>query len=126
MKKFLSFKNLIRIGLALVFLANSLTAFFSPGEFTELLEESFLANLLPVNTGMFATLIGLNDALVAALLLLGVKTRWVAAWAALWIVGVMVVRLSAPLEVLEEAGVLFMAAALVANITERDQNNESK
>lgn len=123
MNKLLTFKNLIRVGLALVFLANSLTAFFFPNEFVELLEKSFLANLVPVSLGALVILIGLNDALVAALLLLSVKTRWVAIWAVLWIIGVMIVRASAPLEILEEAGFLFMALALAANSSGKEQNN---
>ena len=36
---------IIRAGLALVFLANSYTAFVSPDEFSELIGKSFLASL---------------------------------------------------------------------------------
>lgn len=106
--------TLIRIGLALVFLANSLIAFFSPSEFIELIEKSFVINLLPVSAAVFVIGIGINDALVAALLLLKPKWRFIPMWAALWLVGVLIVR-AAPLEILEESGFLFMALALIKN-----------
>lgn len=114
MKKYLTYPYLIRFGLALVFLANSLTAFFAPPEFIELIENSFVANLLPVSVETFVVFIGLNDALVALLLFLGIGTRRMAIWAILWLLGVMVVR-GEPLEILEEVGFLFMAIALAVN-----------
>lgn len=106
--------TLIRVGLALVFLANSLTAFFAPSEFIELIEKSFVANLLPVSAAAFVIVIGINDACVAILLLLRPAWRWVPVWSALWLLGVLIVR-AAPLEVLEESGFLFMALALAFN-----------
>lgn len=111
MKKFLNYQFLVRIGLALAFLANSLTAFFAPSEFIELIEKSFVGNLLPISTGLFMAIIGVNDLLVAVFLFSNKGVRRVAIWAALWIVGVMIVR-GAPLDILEEAGFLFMAFAL--------------
>lgn len=106
--------NLIRIGLALVFLANSLTAFFAPSEFIELIEKSFLINILPISPALFAVIIGINDALVAILLLFNFGKRWIPIWAALWIIGVMAVK-GVSLETLEESGFLFMALALTIN-----------
>lgn len=114
MSKPLTRSNLIRIGLALVFLANALMVFFAPSEFIELIEKSFLVNLLPVSTGTFVIIIGINDALIAAFLFLGAGIRRVAIWASIWIIGVMFVR-GAPLEIMEEAGFLFMAIALAVN-----------
>lgn len=114
MKKYLTYPNLIRIGLALVFLANSLTAFFASSEFVELIEQSFLANFLPGSADRFVTFIGVNDAVVALLLFSGVGTVYTATWATLWIFGVMLVR-SEPLGILEETGFLVMAIALAVN-----------
>ncbi len=114
MHKLFSFHFLIRIGLALVFLANSLTAFFTPQEFIKVIEGAFFAGILPVSAKTFVTVIGVNDALVAILLLCGVRLRLVATWASLWIIGVMVAR-AAPLEILEDVGFLAMAIALAYN-----------
>ncbi len=104
--------TLVRLGLGLVFLANSLIAFFTPAGFIELVEKSFVANFLPINVAAFVVVIGLNDLLVAILLFSGIGGKWVALWASLWLIGVLVVR-AAPLEILEESGFLFMALALV-------------
>ena len=114
MKKYLTYPYLIRIGLAAVFLANSLIAFFAPSEFIELIEKSFLTNLLPVSAYVFVLFIGINDAAVALLLFLGISTSRAAVWATLWLFGVMLVR-GEPLEILEETGFLFMAIALAIN-----------
>ncbi len=130
MNKFFSPPFLIRIGLALVFLANSLAAFFAPQEIGEIIERAFFAGIVPVSTGTFAMIIGVNDALVAMLLFGGVKVRIVAVWAALWIVGVMAAR-AAPLDILEESGFLAMALALAVDrkypggVSYRKQNHES-
>lgn len=105
---------LVRIGLALVFSANSLIAFFAPSEFIELIEKSFIMNLVPVSAETFIVFIGLNDAAVALLLFFGIGAFPAAVWATLWILGVMAVR-GEPLEILEEAGFLFMAIALIVN-----------
>jgi len=113
-KSILNPLSIIRIGLGLVFLANALTAFSAPAELVEIIEKSFVANLLPVSMGLFILLIGVNDALVATLLFLNRGKRSVAIWAVLWILGVMMVR-GAPLEILEESGFLFMAVALAIN-----------
>ncbi len=119
MNSYLTYPRLIRIGLALVFLANSLIAFFTPSEFVELIEQSFVINFLPVSVETFVVFIGINDAAVALLLFSGVGTWYVAVWASLWLVGVMLV-LGEPLEILEEAGFLFMAVALAVNRTRHE------
>lgn len=101
----------IRIGLALVFLASSLTAFTNPTEFTELIEKSFLSNILPFSPSVFVAIIGINDLLISLLLALNVGRKWLSVWAALWIMGAMSV-IGTPLGILEESGFLFMALAL--------------
>lgn len=104
--------TLIRIGLAIVFLANSLAAFLSPGEFIELISGSFLADLLPIAPQQMVIFIGVNDAIVSILLFSGFDLGLVAVWAALWIAGAMTLK-GFSLSTLEEAGFLFMAIDLV-------------
>lgn len=113
MNKFLNYNFLIRFGLGIIFLANSLVAFFAPSEFIELINNSFVSNLIPLRPEVFVPLvIGLNDGIVALLLFFGIATRRVGLWAFIWLVGVMIV-VANPLDVLEHAGLLFMALALV-------------
>ncbi len=114
MSKLFRYKFLIRIGLALVFFANALTAFFAPSEFIEIINNSFITNILPVSASAFAIIIGINDAAVALLLFLNAGRKWVRVWAVIWILGVMATR-GASLDTLEEAGFLFMALALAAD-----------
>ncbi len=112
MKNFLTYQFLIRSGLAIVFFANSLKAFFAPKEFIEIVERAFFAGALPVSAETFVVIIGINDVLVAILLLWGIRTRLVAIWAVLWIIGATVTQ-AALLEALEEVGFLAMAVALI-------------
>lgn len=119
MHKYFTYPNLIRIGLALVFLANSLTALLFPSEFAEILENSFLIDILPVSADAFVIGIGISDALVAILLLLNKGMKIVSIWAAIWITGVMIVK-GNPLEILEESGFLFMALALIFNNMQKE------
>ena len=56
--------------------------------------------------------IGLNDGIVAMLLFSGIATRRVGVWAFVWLIGVMIV-IGNTLDMLEHAGLLFMALALV-------------
>lgn len=113
MHTFLTYQFLIRIGLGVVFLANSLAALFAPAEFIELIENSFVVSFIPIPLEVFVPLvIGFNDGIVALLFFSGIATRRVAMWAFLWLVGVMVV-IGEPFDVLEHAGLLFVALALV-------------
>lgn len=67
-----------RLGLGFVFLANSLTTWFTPEEFMELIgQHPYLIKL-----------IGISDGLVAVCLLAGFFPKWAAHWAAVWITGV--------------------------------------
>ena len=113
MNKFLNYSFLIRIGLGIIFVANALTAFFAPAEFTEIIKNSFVANFLPISPEAFVGIvIGFNDAIVGLLLIGGIATRRVAIWATIWLVGVMVV-IGSPFDVLEHSGLLFMSLALI-------------
>lgn len=104
---------MIRFGLGVIFLANSLTAFFAPSEFIELINNSFILPLLPIRPELFVPfVIGLNDGIVALLLFFGITTRRVGLWAFIWLVGVMIV-IASPFDALEHSGLLFMALALV-------------
>lgn len=112
MKNFLAFPIIIRVGLALVFLANSLVAFLMPSEFQELVSGSFVANLLPVSVATFVTFIGINDFVVAILLFVGWRTSRVAVYATAWLTGAILVIGVFSLDALEHLGFLAMAIAL--------------
>ncbi len=112
MRKFLTFPFLVRIGLACVFLANSLTAFLAPAEFQDLISNSFVAGLLPISVPSFVTFIGYNDLTVAVLLFFGWRTSYVAVYATAWIAGVIVVIGAFSLDALEHLGFIAMAIAL--------------
>jgi len=113
MNKFLTYNFLIRLGLGVIFIANALVAFFAPAEFIELVENSFVVNLLPIRPELFVPIvIGLNDSIVGLLLLSGFATRRIALWATIWLVGVIVV-IGSPFDVLEHFGLLFMSLALI-------------
>lgn len=112
MKDTVPFAAIIRFGLACVFLANSVTALFSPSEFQNLVSNSFLAGFLPVSVATFVTLIGLNDLTVALLLFAGWRTSRVATYATLWITGVVFVIGAFTLDALEHLGFISMAYAL--------------
>ena len=113
MKKYLTYNFLIRFGLGVIFIANSLVAIFAPGEFIDLIENTFVVNLLHINPHVFVgIIIALNDGIVGLLLISGFATRRVAIWATLWLIGVMVV-IGSPFDVLEHLGLLIMSLALV-------------
>lgn len=114
MKKIFTYPVLIRMGLALVFFANALAAFFAPDEFKEIFEQSFIAGIVPIPFAVMLTVIRINDTLVSLLLFSGIGARRVALWAALWIVGVIALR-GISLGSVEELGFLAMALALVSD-----------
>ncbi len=111
-RKLIKPMTLVRIGLAFVFLATSIGAFFSPAELVEVLERSFISTTLQIPVSVFLLVIGINDAIVALLLFSNRGMRIVSIWAAAWFVGVFAAR-AAPLEILEELGYFFMALALI-------------
>ncbi|OHA25649.1 MAG: hypothetical protein A3C79_01300 [Candidatus Taylorbacteria bacterium RIFCSPHIGHO2_02_FULL_45_28] len=101
---------LIQTGLAAVFLANALTAIFNPGEFTEIIENSFIGAVIP--TGIALVIIAVNDGLMTLLILFSKKWRPpIFGWAVIWI-AVVLIAIGEPLDILEESGFLFMALAL--------------
>lgn len=113
MNKFLNYNFLIRFGLGIIFFANALAALFAPSEFVELIKNSFVASLLPMSPAVFVPIvIGLNDFIIALLLVFGIATRRVALWAMIWLVGVMIV-IGSPFDILEHSGLIFMALTLV-------------
>jgi len=103
--------KIIRIGLALVFLANALTAFFAPQEFKDLIEASFLAHLLPISTSAFVLIIAINDSLLTLLILLNKFQKYIMIWSMLWLLGVILLTKEVP-AILEHLGFLSMALAL--------------
>jgi len=119
-KKFLTFPAIIRIGLACVFLANSLTAFLTPSEFRDLVSNSFIAGVLPISVASFVTLVGFNDLTVAILLFSGWRTSRVATYAAAWITGVVFVIGVVSLDALEHLGFISMAISLAIKCQRRD------
>ncbi len=116
MKKLLSHSFLLRLGLACAFLANSLTAFLSPDEFRDLVSGSFIAHLLPVSVAAFVVFIGINDLIVAILLLIGWKVSRVAIWASLWIIGVIIVGGVMSFDALEHIAYLSLAVAIALHM----------
>lgn len=85
---------LLRLGLALGFLANGLAGLLTPNEIKSIIEQSLIfgriVNLIP----FFPFFIGLNDSLLCLLILFKVFPKIVAIWATLWITGVILVVLS--------------------------------
>jgi uncharacterized membrane protein len=116
MKKLLSHSFLLRLGLACAFLANSLTAFFSPEEFKDLISGSFVAKILPVSVSAFIIFIGVNDLVVAILLLVGWKISKVAIWASIWIIGVILVSGLISLNALEHVAFLSLSVAIALHV----------
>lgn len=112
---------ILRVGLGLVFLSNALAAWFSPGEFKELVEGSFLIHLFPsINSSVFVTLILINDSLLALTFLFNLQfIKKALVWASIYLVIVMLV-IWEPLAGLEHMGFLAMAIALFL-----ENNNKS-
>lgn len=96
-----------RFGLSSIFLANSLTAWFAPDEFLELLKNNLLASAI-ARPQFWIYIIGINDAVLFLLILSGLWRKIIAIWAAFWIVAVIYITIGggAP-ELIEHAGILF-------------------
>lgn len=111
---------IIGVGLGLIFLANSYTAFFSPEEFIKLVGDSFL-KMLPLSADTIVKLIGVSDGLVGILLVLGLLRKYVAIYSVLWILGVIMVTGFAEVGgVLEHLGILSMPIYLFLNNKRQD------
>lgn len=110
---------ILRISLALTFLANSLKAFLDPSEIHHLVEHSSTFKLFYEKIPAFNQLIGLHDFIIALLLIISFKAvlKFVAVWAVIWIAVVITVFLSHQsshenLEALEHAAPLAIAIYL--------------
>jgi len=113
MKKYLNYNFLIRLGIGIIFISHSLAAVFDPGEFVELLEGSFISSLLPMSPETFVSfIVSLNDGIVGLLLISGFASRYVAMWATLWLVGVMIV-IGFSFEMVEHLGLILITMALI-------------
>ena len=118
MKKYLTYRSLIRYGLGTIFITHGLVALIAPTEFIELLENSFVSALLPIDPATFVkTVVMFNDTIVGLLLFSGFRLRLVASWATLWLVGVMIVIGNDLMEILEHIGLLFVSVALIIEDT---------
>jgi len=82
-----------RLGLASIFLVNSLTAWLAPNEFAELLKNNFLASAF-ASPEFLVRVIGVNDGLLFLLILFGRWRKTIAIWAALWVITVIYVTIS--------------------------------
>jgi hypothetical protein len=86
-------------GLAGVFMANAIVAFFEPSDVTELVERSLVGRVLPAMHGRWvAWVVVVNDLTIGALL---VATMWtprarpyVLAWAGAWLLAVALIKLT--------------------------------
>ncbi len=103
---------IIRIGLALVFLANGLGAFFSGEEVQGLISGSFVSHIIPLSAATLVLIVGIHDILMCVLILATRKyQRYLFGWAMIWIVIVMAV-IAEPLDIVEHLGFFAMALAL--------------
>ena len=112
--------KIIRIGLSLVFLANGLAAFIAPQEFKELIEASFVSQLLPFPMAVFLLIIGINDLSLSVLLFVGKYQKYILAWAMIWLATVIVI-ITEPLAILEHIGFFAMALALWISVASNDE-----
>ncbi|HEY5550035.1 MAG TPA: hypothetical protein VIK37_02450 [Candidatus Saccharimonadales bacterium] len=83
-----------RVGLASVFIINSITAIFQPGSFRGLLENNFVGAFLG-HYQLLLYVIAVNDLFLGLLLLSGVKKKYVYAWAGIWLAIVSFFKLTA-------------------------------
>lgn len=105
--KKLNYNLLFRIGLGFIFLTNSLTAFLSPDEFRELITNNPLSSRL-ASPNALISFIGINDALLFLLIALGKWRKFVALWAALWLLAVIYVTGIRTPDFIEHLGILLL------------------
>ena len=82
-----------RFGFASVFLINALIAWLEPGGFIKLMQGGLMGQVIH-DFAPFVWLIGLNDGLLAVLILWGRARAWVLAWSGLWLLAVTLIKLS--------------------------------
>lgn len=98
--------SFFRLGLSSIFLVNSLTAWFSPDKFLELLKNNLLASAI-ANSQFWVYVIGINDALLFLLILSGRWRKTIAIWAVFWMFAVIYITISGgTIEFIEHIGVL--------------------
>ena len=95
--------KLYRFGLAAIFLANSLTALFSPDEFREIVSKLG-------NPDILVNFIVINDGLLFLLLMLGLCRKPVAIWGMIWILAVISVTGIVTPDFVEHTGVILLLA----------------
>ncbi len=101
---------LFRFGLSIIFLLNSLAAWFSPDEFLELLDKSPLASAI-ASPHFWIYIIGINDGLLFLLILFGRWRKGIAIWAAVWMIAVLyITNGEGIMEFIEHLGVLSFIA----------------
>ena len=94
------FELLLIVGLAGVFMVNSIVAVLEPSDFTGLVERSLVGRMIPAMSGRWvAWMIAVHDLTIGVLLL---ATMWiprarrvVLAWAGAWLLAVTLVKLTA-------------------------------
>lgn len=110
------YRTFIRLGLAVVFLANVLTAILAPDEFLDIFHHSIFSAVFGMKIdAVLPIIISINDAIVAVLLFAGIATRRVAVWASIWIVLVMV-ALGQLSGIMEHVGYLAMSLSLALDV----------
>jgi uncharacterized membrane protein YphA (DoxX/SURF4 family) len=73
-----------RIGFATIFLTNAWTSLAEPDSFLKLIEGNFLARMVG-HYQLQLYIIAINDFLLGLLILIGIKKRYVYAWAGAWL-----------------------------------------
>jgi len=107
---------ILRVGLALVFLAHFYIAVFNPDEFVNVINGSFLPHTFINDPDLLVKLIAISDVAVAVLLLFGFGLKYISAYASLWILGVIVVSgIEDPPDFFEHLGFLSIAVFLFLN-----------
>ncbi len=112
--KQLNYNLLFRIGLSFIFLANSLTAWFSPSEFKELIANNYLTSRL-ASPNLLISFIGINDALLFLLIAFGKWRKFIVMWAALWLLAVIYVTGIRTPDFIEHLGVLLLISYYFTN-----------
>jgi uncharacterized membrane protein YphA (DoxX/SURF4 family) len=87
---------LARLGLAGIFLSNSLGAWYDASSYMDLMRTSFMGRVVSDLTPL-VTFVRWNDLAVGLLVLLGLWPKYVWAWAGMWLILATLVRFSAVL-----------------------------
>jgi len=87
---------LLRLGLAGIFLSNSLGAFYDTSSYMDLMRTSLMGRLIG-DLRPWVEFIKYNDLVVGLLILSGLWPKYVWAWAGLWLIIATLTRVSATL-----------------------------